>query len=196
MIQLKPTVKITMHGRELHLKITGAARSVLGRVAGRLRIQARRSLKAVAAKRARKNPSRPGQPPHSIRDKVAGHRMRMILYAENRPMEWVIGPRLLTSKSRTTGTPTPAIHEHGGSKTQTIYTIQKVRKSTTARQRKAFRDKVRRGEIQYSKKQLVQMGRATKSTKRITYPKRPFMLPALKKLAPQIPAMFANKLKK
>ena len=175
---------------------TKAARAVLARAAGRLRIQARRSLKAVSGRRARKNPSKPGEPPHSIRDKKTGHRMRLILYAQRQPMEWVIGPMLLASRHQSNSNPTPAVHEHGGSKVKTTYTVKKQKSRTTARQRRAFREKVRSGEIKYSYKELAREGRATRSVRRISYPKRPFMQPALARLAPQIPAMFANKIKK
>ena len=87
MLQPKIKVNVSMDGRELQVRVRRGVKAPLGRIAGRVRMIARRSLKAVPARSARKNPSRPGEQPHSIfaRNK-GGHRMRKMWYAEQQPV--------------------------------------------------------------------------------------------------------------
>lgn len=196
-LQPKYQVRITMDGRELHVRVRRGIRAPLARIAGRVRMIARRSLKAVPARTARKNPSRPGEQPHTIFNRQkGGHRMRMMWYAERRPGEYVVGPRILTNKNGTyQNKPTPAIHEHGGQRALIIKHIVKTGRKTTRAQRAAFKRKVRSGQIKWSYKDRGIKNR-TKTTARIkTYPRRPFMEPALKKMIPKMPQMFKNSIK-
>ena len=196
---LQPHIKMKYHpnGKELRLSVTKGMQRALGRIAGRVRMTARRSLKAVSARRARRSPSHPGEAPHSIYSKnKGGHRMRMILYAQRQPLEWVVGSRVLTSARSRQSLPTPALHEHGGSKTVTFYRFRKSGRAVSAAQRRAFWSKVRSGRLKVDYAALRRQGRVTRSVRRVQFPKRPYMHPALQRILPQIPGMLRNALKK
>ncbi len=197
-LQPKIKVNVSMDGREIQIRVRRGVKAPLGRIAGRVRMIARRSLKAVPARSARKNPSKPGEQPHSIfaRNK-GGHRMRKMWYAEQQPGQWVVGPHILMRKNGTyQSLPTPAIHEHGGTKAVTIKHLRKMGKKTTPKQRAAFRRKVQRGEITWSYRSNALRGRVVTTHKVKTFPRRPFMEPALKKIIPIMPQMFKNSIKK
>lgn len=188
----KIRVKVSWNGRELHVRVRRGLKAPLARIAGRARIIARRQLKSQPARSARKNPSKPGESPHTIFNRnKGGHRMRMILYAERRPLEWVVGTRILGTQSK----PTPSVHEHGGIKTVVKKTILKTGRATTKAQRQAYREKVRSGALTVDYKKLAKQKRIRTTRKRAIFPKRPFMNPALKKIIPQIPQMFRNTVK-
>ena len=98
--------KVSWNGRELHVRVRRGLKAPLARIAGRVRILARRQLKVQPARSARKNRSKPGESPHTIFNRnKGGHRMRMILYAERRPLEWVVGTRILGTQSKPTPSP-------------------------------------------------------------------------------------------
>ena len=190
-------MKYRDHGKDLHLRLTKGLQRTLGRIAGRVRQSARRSLKAVSGKRARRSPSRPGEAPHSIYSKTkGGHRLRMILYAQRQPLEWVVGPRVLTSAKGKSSTPTPALHEYGGMKTIVTQTFRKSGRHVSAAQRRAYRAALRSGQLKLDYAALRRRGRILQSVKRVRFPKRPYMHPALQRLIPQIPGMLRNALKK
>ena len=177
-----------MDGRELHVRVRRGVKAPLGRISGRVRIIARRSMKAVPKRTARKHPSAPGTPPHTIFNRAkGGHRMRMVLYAERQPGEWVVGPTILGMRSR----PTPALHEHGWSRALVVKHVIKTGRKTTARQRAAYRKK-----HMWTYKSKALRGRVKTSIKMKKYPRRPFMEPALVKMVPLMPQMFKNSIKK
>ena len=123
--------------------------------------------------------------------------MRKMWYAEQQPGQWVVGPHILTRKNGTyQSLPTPAIHEHGGTKAVTVKHLRKTGRKTTPRQRAAFQRKVQRGEITWSYRSKALQDRVVKSTRMKTFPRRPFMEPALKKIIPIMPQMFKNSIKK
>lgn len=184
--------KISWNGRELQVRVRRGVKAPLSRISGRVRIIAIKSLQATPKRIARKNPSKPGTPPHTIYNrKKGGHRMRMILYAERRPMEWVVGPKILGTQSK----PAPSIHEHGGTKTVVNKRVRKTRRKVTSAQRKAYRKKVRSGAIVTDYKKLQKQNRVQVTQKSVTYPKRPFMNPALQKMIPIIAQNFRNSVK-
>lgn len=136
-MRAKVQMKVEWHGRELDVKIQKGVNMSLGRIAGLVRRLARRSLRTGTKRR----PSVPGAPPHSIKDPTKGHRIRMIYYAKVKDGVWVVGPTLLTPR-KGFGKPTPAVHEHGG--TRTIeYLADPVLESRVKRRKLSKADKAR-----------------------------------------------------
>lgn len=208
MAAVKPKIKIkwSWNKRNVRIEILRKVEAPLKRASAMVRKDAVKSLKPyVSPKTARKNPSRPGEPPHSIRHKRnAAHRMKMILFAEQKPGTYVIGPKVLIGKG--SHNPTPAVHEHGGYKTRTVSWIDARRidrRPSTEKQRKAFQKKIISGEIQSvyipAKDQLGEGHKRWQKKRKtvvIKYPQRPFMAPALRAIIPKLPDIFAKGMKK
>lgn len=166
------------------------------RAAGRAEANARRRyggyLRRVAqtSMRYRKGPSPPGQPPSAHKDKALalkkkqgqskhnGALLREFLFNVRDPSgSQLIGPTGFPAKSG--GQPVPSLHEHGG--TRTAYTGEKI-----AVRNPAGRDP-KTGRFYSRGVQLIDV-----SGKVMKYPKRPTMLPALKKTQAKFPQEFRN----
>jgi len=168
------------------------------RAAGRAKANAQRRyggyLKRVAQTSMRytkSKPSNPGQPPNAHKDgrlaalkkkkrsKHNGALLREFLFNVRDPSgSQLIGP--LGFKTRGGGTPVPALHEYGG--TRAAYTGE-----TMAVKNPAGRNP-KTGRFYSQGVQLVPV------TGTVTYPKRPTMIPALRKTGKKFPEAFRNSL--
>lgn len=167
-----------------------ATAKALKEAGGFIRKVARNSI------RTRKKASTPGTPPSNHAAKKVAASLKNILYGlENRNQTVVVGP-IGFKLQRTRGTvsqsrPVPNVHEFGGF----VHRVKRVPVRSASRrgasvlspaQKQAFQRKVKDGSIvrpetQYS---FVEENR--------TYPKRPFMKPALDIAAPKFPELWTE----
>lgn len=186
--------------REVMASMTKARRRVLSKAGAWVRTAARSSL------RRRKKPSSPGSPPSVHADTSARATLKKIYFAYD-PINdsVVIGPEKLNQVNFTIAgmrTSVPNVHEFGGNiairewmftaldeRTQDVvdrypsaynwvdtWTRRDLRWKMTSRKRKWT---------------LAKFGVKTR-VRNANYPARPFMRPALKKVAPQFPDLFRN----
>lgn len=154
-----------------------------------IRTAARRSMKT------RKKASAPGSPPSNHAKKGMAASLRNILYGlENVGQSVVIGP-IGFKTQRTRGTisqtrPVPNVHEFGGfvHRVKAIPSRVRVRKPSllSNAQKAAFVAKIKSGAIV----KPVQSYNYIEENR--TYPKRPFMKPALDQEKPKFPQLWAN----
>lgn len=149
----------------------------LNRAGGAVKVTAQRSL------RKRKKPSPPGMPP--TRRTEMGRGLSAILYGFDGRDSVVIGPVKLNGSSGLDPTTTvPGLHERGES--ATLHESRFVMPSGKATEWRAVPRRVRPGR---DGQRMEQRRRSVK------YPARPFMQPALEKIKPRLPKLFANSIK-
>lgn len=142
-----------------------------------------------------KRPSKPGRPPKT---RAAGEPMRRIYSVPyGRKGGVIVGAVKLSGMSR--GEPVPGLHEHGGVKTTEVFygEGQKVviaKRPSTERQRQAFRALAKSSDsrVQPYLRQERARTELAKRRKAVTFPKRPFMGPALERSLPKLPKMWAG----
>lgn len=142
-----------------------------------------------------KRPSKPGRPPKT---RAAGEPMRRIYSVPyGRRGGVIVGAVKLSGTSR--GEPVPGLHEHGGAKTIEVFygEGQKVvitKRPSTERQRQAFRALAKSSDsrVQPYLRQERARTELAKRRKAVTFPKRPFMGPALERSLPKLPKMWAG----
>lgn len=173
-------------------RLDKAAHRVLFRFGGKVRDTARKIQKKKGF--ARKGPAKqgskawqkwyaetkdrpaspPGQPPYAYSTNPS-QTLRKVLYGYDASRQSVVvGPDLIGNPS---GTTVPELHEHGGSKTITEVEIRPGVWRLTGSRRKPTDGRKRR-------------------KRKVRYPKRPYMQPALDKNLPKLDAMWANALEK
>ncbi|MCY2977254.1 MAG: hypothetical protein NTU79_01135 [Planctomycetota bacterium] len=197
---LQLNVKVQFNSKSVEQKVQKANFRSLGHAGGAIRKTAARSI------RRGKKPSKPGEAPHT----PTGHLKRVIRYeVDERQSEVVIGPA--NEYSRTIWN----LHEFGGTvrpkaRLLKAHKFQVGEYGPIRRSGAMQRDKrgrfARRGKTFARVKLLTeaQANRATRivnsenamriadSKKPRTYPKRPFMGPALDKLRDRLPKFWAN----
>lgn len=165
----------SLGSRQFKTQITQMADQVVQRKAYQVMMEARKSIRIMRGKTAKRNPAKPGTPPHSISQ---GNPIRLIKYARLKPGTFVVGTEKLP---RTDGTPVPGLHEHGGTKVITVRASAK-----RAGGKRGFASEAqRRGFYEMIKRQRKSAARKPLRTKRMSvrFPRRPFMRPALFKAA-------------
>jgi hypothetical protein len=138
-------------------QLSRKAIAALTRIGGFIRTTARRSMR----RKTSGPPSKPGTPPFA---RVGTLRDQLFFAYDPSTMSVIVGPVGLGKAE------VPALHEYGGSIAveETLYSI---RKAATARQAASFRRLVVEGKIKVKPK--------PKRIRRLAYPARPYMGPAL-----------------
>jgi len=164
---------------------------------------AQRSIRKDRSKS--KRPSKPGRPPKT---RAAGEPMRRIYSVPyGRKGGVIVGAVKLRGKSR--GAPVPGLHEHGldavidvldrrpGRDDKGRYTSRIAKRPTTEAQRRAFRAMALASDrrvAEYNARRRMKI-EAMKERKRVNFPKRPFMGPALERSLPRLPKMWAGSIR-
>jgi hypothetical protein len=150
-------------------------RNPLQRAANLVRIIARRSIK----RRKSRTPSSPGSPPFShMNFKGTTPPFKMIYnYPINFGTGQIIGMVGLGTNGRG-DPPVPSLHEHGGRAKRFVYNPARRNATQPRNQRGQF--------APFPNQRFIQ--------KRVRYPVRPFMRPALGKATPQITKFWRNSL--
>jgi hypothetical protein len=162
---------------EIIAKIGQRVAKGLNRAGGAVKVTAQRSL------RKRKKASSPGMPP--TRRTEMGRGLSAILYGFDGRDSVVIGPVKINGSSGLDPTTTiPGLHERGESASIREFRVVSLRGQPPA-WRRATRRRVR----------LRPGERLEQRRRSVKYPARPFMQPALEKIKPRLPKLFANSIK-
>jgi hypothetical protein len=168
-------------------RIKRQAPNPLGKGLAMTRRIARNSIRRVKTDR----PAKPGKPPRS---RAEGAPMKLIFYSMNRNrLSGVVG--FVGFNNKRGGVTVPEAHEHGRSRPVSVLIKRKVKASQRGRDsrgrftsNKRWRENARRlyqqGRIKSKQPQTV--------VRRVTFPERPTMGPALDKVLPKLPPMWRN----
>lgn len=149
----------------------------LNRAGGKIKLTAQRSL------RRRKKSSAPGTPP--TRRTEMGRGLSAVIYAFDGRDSVVVGPIKLNGTSGLDPASTiPGLHERGETAR-----IAELRFLSATGEPGPWRSVPRRP-VRLRPGQRIEQRRRS-----VRYPARPFMQPALEKIKPQLPKLFANSIK-
>lgn len=154
----------------LKQKISAKSDAVVRRAAALVRQEARRSIKVVSLRHARKKSSPAGHAPQTIRERKSPLKT-FLVFEKIKQGSYIVGTRALPNISYP---PVPGLHEHAGSKYVTLYEKREKRTDLTNQQRKNIYDILKR--------KGYKRPPAKKRRVLVRYPQRPFMEPALKKI--------------
>ena len=157
----------------------------LMRMAGQVRTIAKRSIrKRKWMSKTPKKASPPGTPPRS---RYPGHPMRLIGFGLNPTYGTVlVGAEFLRRRYRTT---VPSVHEHGKRVRVRYPVYRKPKQPLSPTQKRNYRRLLKKGHV--PKPPIV--GHTNVG---VTYPKRPFMVPAMKKAKSTYPQVWRNSLRR
>lgn len=172
--------------------------------ANRVRSRMMNSLKMrnYSAKGKRPAPAPAGTPPHAIGTPGQGmtrsgrpkkfYRIRQIQYAKMGPLTYAVGVAPFLGGGNKI-MEVPKLHETGGGITRTRNAYHGnpygSRQKATAKQKAAYRRKMRRAFDENDVYTLRRLG-IWKDTKTYNYPRRPYLEPAAKKAAQELPQLF------
>lgn len=172
--------------------------------ANRVRSRMMNSIKKRSySKRGRKpKPSAPGTPPHSIAQEggttdkkgrpAKFYRHRQIRYDKIGPLKYSVGVAPFLGGGNKI-MEVPKLHETGGGITRTRNAYHGnpygSRQKATAKQKAAYRRKMRRAFDENDVYTLRRLG-IWKDTKTYNYPRRPYLEPAARKAAQELPQLF------
>jgi len=156
---------------------------IINRQGGMVRRSARSSIRQV---QKQSTVSKPGEAPRSHKKKE--YNLRTIRYEwDQSSVGTIVGP---IGFGATAGD-VPSALEKGGTVTKIRRTYQgRSRKAMSAKQKAAFKRKVKAGEIASRKQSVIGTTQAT-----IKIAARPFMFPALRKEAPKFAGMWEDSIK-
>lgn len=147
-------------------------------------------------------PAPAGSPPHAIGIPGEGftktgrpkrnYRIRQIQYAKMAPLTYAVGVAPFAGGGSHI-MEVPKLHETGGgiTRTRNAYHGNKhgERKKISRRAKDAFLRKMRHGFAEHDRLELLKL-KIWKTTKTYNYPRRPYLEPAAKKAAQELPQLF------
>lgn len=179
-LAIRPRYKLQYFDRSIIKRNWQRMNETPGKKAGLLvRRIARQSIRRGGKKR---KPSLPGRPPHSHKT-GATPPFKMIFSLPSGLAQTIVGMVGFGTKG---GEPVPGTHEHGLVR-QVIIRDPTKRRKANKRQAATARRMFLEGVLKPPERTFQLQPRK--------YPERPFMVPALQKAAPKLPALWANSLR-
>lgn len=169
---MRATVKNTPE-KVIRSFIKQKTNKVLSKAAALVRLEAKQSIKSVSLRQARKKSAPPGGAPQTIRERRSPLKT-FLIYAQRSDGAYIVGTKRLPN---ITNPPVPGLHEHGGTKQ-----VRVRMHNSRERQKRNLSEAEKRRLIAVIKRKNIRRKQRNTRLKTVTYPRRPFMVPALRKI--------------